>query len=85
MEKEMKVSQRTIPKYLASAILLALKDGNTVKLNCIGQSIRPACVALALANKLNDTGKELKFTPLLEQLESDEGRYSVVIWKVELI
>lgn len=75
--KEMKVSSAGSPAQLATAVVMALNDGNNVKLTAIGEAVKNCAKAVAFVNKFNSNNLNLKFTPNCEYITASNTKESV--------
>lgn len=75
--KEMKVSSTGSPSQLATAVLMALNQGNNVKLTAIGEAIKNIAKAVAFVNKFNSNNLNLRFTPNCEYITASNTKESV--------
>lgn len=75
--KEFRVSSKSVPSSLAGAIHMAISDGDTATLSCIGAgAVNQAVKACAVANERLDG--ELVFVPSFEDIGDGDEKISAI-------
>lgn len=70
--KEVKVSQKTDPKQLATSIIYSLKDNKTIKAMALGQAIMVLTKAVCMVNLFKDEDMDIQFIPEMQYKTADD-------------